>query len=148
MLCKVNSIGHIKLVDYLPGWSNKYKLPIITITKSSEVTILESHSKQVAKQGFSPDFSDPRAQLCPVPGVRSSPAWQELWVAGVCVERIRAECERALSRASSWRYIMDRGGVSDCGPVGDFAGTVCPVQQAVSQQPTRHKWASLHITIH
>ena len=99
VLCEANSIVHRKLIDYLPGWSSKYKLPIVTITERSEVTILESHSK-VAKPGFSPGFSDPRAQLLPVPGVRGSPGQQELCVAGACVELTRAECERALSTAS------------------------------------------------
>ena len=102
VLCEVYSTVHVKLADYLPGRSGIYKLPILTFTKSCEATILESHSKQVAKPGFSSGSSDPRAQLLPVPGVRGSPVPPELWGAGVCVALPRAECERAVSRASPW----------------------------------------------
>lgn len=61
-------------------------------------------------------------------------------MAGACLELTGAECERALSRSLSLVVQCGQGreGSAIVALWEDFAGPVCPVQHAVSQQPTSY----------
>lgn len=125
VLCEVNRVAPI---DYPLGWASVPELPITIMTKRGDVTTWGHTANKWLSQDSAP------VSLTGEPGSFGSwceglPCSAGVLGGSACLERGRAECEGALSRASPWWHSVDMGGSGILTPSGISPGPCSQCRQ-------------------